>query len=230
MLFNATHPSYKPHYLTQQVKALATEAKDPAPSRKRIRTTFGEREDQPVAPVGDDSPSAALSQYSAAGYFSAVQALSFVHNRMLGAWEPDGLPSFLAAQTPTANDPSPSDPGSAYQANRLFSYVPDATDVTPGEFADMNDPTKRVTDLANLALLIGEAGGLPLKNTAIPAIENNLPLIPFVQPHATGGALCNQRVFGVTIDVGKIPYNEGGVTALAPSNVKGWTSAPTGAG
>lgn len=222
-LFNTTHPSYAPHYLREQVDQLPV-PDTTAPSRPKVRTDFGQS--TTASAIVSDRP-AALSTYNLVGYFSTVRAALVINSLSMGAFAAGGLPRYLAAQLPTADDPSPTAnaAATAYANHKTMSYLPAQLAPTQQQFATLNDPTKREDAMTSLSeTLNGNSTGIPQTLDNVNA--NNLPLIPYapsVPPW--GGVLCNQSQFGVTIKTNTVALNPGtGTTLLAPTNVPGFVT------
>lgn len=222
-LFNTTHPSYKPHYVSERVvDTIAPTA--PAPSRPRVRTDFGQ---SVAAPATIVSAPARLTPYNLSGYFSTVRAALILNAIQMGAYTTGGLPRYLAKQLPTANDPSPTAKvnSSQYDAHKTMSYLPAQTEVSPAEFASLNDPTKRSSAMAGLSAQLA-GGSSILAQTLDNVAPSNLPLIPYAPSVPPWGhLLCNQSYFGVQIQTREVALNPGANPAvLAPSNVPGFIS------
>lgn len=222
-LFNVTHPSYTPHYVRERVVDPVNLGQQ-APSRPRIRTDFGQSVE---APATIASAPSSLTPYVMVGYFSSVRAAIVVNALQAGAWNAGGLPRYLAKQLPTADDTSPTVQANAaaYAAHKTSSYLPVQTDVSEGEFASLNDPTKRAAVMGAQAAKINGASAIPIQ-TLDNVSATNAPLIPYAPSVPPWGhLLCNQSYFGVQITVKEVGLNPGtSVATLEPSNVPGFIS------
>lgn len=225
-LFNATHPRPAPHFVSQRVvDAPAAVRPQPNPSRPRVRTDFGQ---MMAAPATVASAPKAASSYPVSGYFSTIRAALVANSLQLGAWNPSGFPRYLAAQLPTAGDPSPSaaDNATDYANHLTMSYLPAQTEVTAQTFASLNDPTKRPSAMSSLTTNINGGTADSQPQTLDNVQPSNVPLIPYapsVPPW--GNLLCNQSYFGVQIRTAGVALNPGNTIAvLQPSNVPGFVS------
>lgn len=222
-LFNVTHPSYHPHILREQVVDTLPD-QNAAPRRPTIRKDFGQ--DVRSSAIVVDSPTR-LSTYNLVGYFSTVRAALVVNSLAMGAYSAGGLPRYLAAQLPTAEDPSPTtnSNSTAYANLQTMSYLPPQTALTEAQFSNLNDPTKREAAMTSLSETINGTGQAQ-QQTLDNVVPNNLPLIPYVPSVPPwGNLLCNQSQFGVTIKTNTVALNPGtGSTVIQPSNVPGFVS------
>ncbi|MFA6132479.1 MAG: hypothetical protein WC869_00530 [Phycisphaerae bacterium] len=222
-LFNTTHPSYQPHFLRNLVNDVTPDP-NAGPVRPRIRTDFGQSTQ--ASAIVAEKP-ASLSTYNISGYFATVRAALVINAISMGAYDAGGLPRYLAAQLPTAEDPSPTTDAntSAYSDLQVMSYLPPQTAPSQDTFANLNDPTKREAAMTSLSDTIHRTSAAQTQSLDN-VIPSNLPLIPFVPSVPPwGNLLCNQSQFGVTIQTNAVALNPGtGSTVLQPSNVPGFVS------
>lgn len=215
-LFNVTHPSFQPHYNSNQVQP-ATPVTNEAPQRPRVRVDFGQPQ---AAPVVSSIP-AQLTTYAVDGYFATIRAALVANALQQGAWEVNGLPRYLAGQLPTAEDAAPTQAANAadYQAHLTMSYLPAQTEASEEAFQSLNDPTKRPSTMASMAATLAGGASAALGQTQDNVSPSNLPLIPFKpSPPPWGYGLCNQSQFPVNIGTAQNP-----VLAQA-SNVPGFVA------
>ncbi len=214
-LFNVTHPSFKPHYIAKQVPDEAVPT-NTAPQRPKIRTDFGVAAPAPVV-VSEPAP---LHTYSVDGYFSTIRACLVVTAIQQGAWEPNGLPRYLASQLPTSGDAAPSTKANAdaYQNHKTMSYLPVQTEVSQDVFQSMNDATQRAAAMANQASVLAGGGSASLSQTRDNVQVSDLPLIPYTPAVPWGNALCNQSQFPVNVGTAQNPQ------LVQASNVPGFVS------
>jgi hypothetical protein len=222
-LFNVTHPSYRPNIVRTQVTDDLTPPAN-TPTRPKIRTDFGQSVS--ASAIVSDMP-ASLTSYNVSGYFATVRAAMVVNALSMGAFAAGGLPRYLAAQLPSADDPSPTTNAAteAYANLQTMSYLPPQIAPSQQRFSDLNDPTKRESAMTSLSETIN-ASQSGLAQTLDNVIPNNRPLIPYVESVPPwGGVLCNQTQFGVRIKTNAVALNPGtGTTVLQPSNVPGFVS------
>lgn len=215
-LFNVTHPSYRPNIVKNQVVEQA--APEPnTPRRPTVRTDFG------VTPrasaIVSDAPGR-LATYDLVGYFSSMRAALVANALSLGAFSSGGLPRYLAAQLPTADEPAPSAAAAdaAYANLLVMSYLPPQTAPTAQEFRSLHDSTKREASMSDLAESLNNSGQA-IAQTTDNVVNNSKPLIPYaasVPPW--GNLLCNQSRFGVQV------RTAGGTETVKPTNVPGFVA------
>jgi hypothetical protein len=226
-LFNATHPTRTTNYVSTVVRDASPIPQAPAATRPRIRTEFGQTSSNQSDQSVTATTPANIQRSRTVGYYSTARAQMAIQVQELGVREPSGFPAYMASQTPTANDPAPTSQVNAqqYQNHLLFSYLPPATEVSEDTFSTLNDPTKREAVLVDLNnKLNSSATTLPAPLEAMVAPQT--PVIPYAQPYnAFSGELCNAAVFGVGLNVGKVPLNQGGNIQLRPTNVPGFGTA-----
>lgn len=215
-LFNVTHPSYRPNIVKEQVVEQTTPQPN-TPRRPTVRKDFGQ--DVSSSAVVAEKP-ARLSTYDLVGYFATVRAALVVNTLAAGAFEAGGLPRYLAAQLPTAEDPSPTteDASEAYANLKTMSYLPAQTEPSEETFTSLYDSTKREAAMTSQAETLNQSG-LAIPQTQDNVNANSRPLIPYtasVPPW--GGALCNQSQFGVSIRTAT------GTQVLQPTNVPGFVA------
>lgn len=222
-LFNITHPSYRPNIVRTQVVEDLTPAPN-TPTRPKIRTDFGQS--VAASAIISDKP-ASLTTYNVSGYFATVRAAMVVNALSMGAFSAGGLPRYLAAQLPSADDPSPTTAAAdeAYANLQVMSYLPPQIAPSQQQFANLNDPTKRESAMTSLSEQLNSSSA-GLTQTLDNVISNNRPLIPYVASVPPwGGVLCNQSKFGVQIKTNAVALNPGtGTTVLQPTNVPGFVA------
>jgi hypothetical protein len=222
-LFNTTHPSYRPNIVRTLVTDDLTPAPD-TPSRPKIRTDFGQSVS--ASAIVANTP-ASLTTYNVSGYFATVRAALVVNALSMGAFSAGGLPRYLAAQLPSADDPSPTAGAAteAYANLQTMSYLPPQIAPSEQQFNNLDDPTKREAAMTSLSETINNSSS-GLAQTLDNVISSNRPLIPYVASVPPwGGVLCNQSQFGVQIKTNAVALNPGtGTTVLQPTNVPGFVA------